>query len=85
MPSDTRHADLATLDAEAVRRLCGDITDATISAILAVGASIADLEAAIAWAAGESDVMGEARRPLAGASAAIYELLAADDEFDEES
>lgn len=46
---------------EDVRRLCGDITDEKAAAILAAGGSLEDLETAVAWAAGESDTMGEAR------------------------
>jgi len=38
-----------TLDAATVRRLCGDISDQTVTAVLATGASLADLEVAAAW------------------------------------
>ena len=37
-----------------------------------------DLEEALAWAFGESDVVGKAVLPLAGAAAKIYEILTAD-------
>jgi hypothetical protein len=37
----------------------------------------------VAWAAGESDVMGAARQPLAGRAAQVYEIIAADSEFAE--
>ncbi len=61
--------------ADDVFRLCGDISDARVAAILATGATLGDLEAAVAWADRESDVMGEARRPLDGRVAEIHEIL----------
>lgn len=67
-----------------VRRLCGDVVDWKINAIPGTGASYEDLEAAIAWAAGEDDVMGEERRPLTGAATQVYDILAADEEFGDE-
>ena len=72
------------LDPETVRRLCGEISDGGLAAIVASRASIADLEAAIAWAEGESDVMGEARRPVVGAVAELYDLLMAERIDDDE-
>ncbi|MFI4974929.1 MAG: hypothetical protein ACHP84_10355 [Caulobacterales bacterium] len=63
------------LDAETVRRLCGDILDNTVVAIVETGADIADLECAIAFINGESDAMGEEGRTLSGAAGAIYDLL----------
>jgi hypothetical protein len=64
-----------------IRRLCGDLLDWKVAAILATDASQVDIEAAMAWLEGESDVMGEERRPLAGRSAAVYDLLVRADEF----
>jgi hypothetical protein len=58
-----------------VVEICGDITDSQANALLAVGLSEEELEEAVAWAAGESDVMGDARRPLTGPVAAAYEIL----------
>jgi hypothetical protein len=74
----------ARLDHGEVRRLCGDIADWKISAILATGAEIDDIEVAVAWAAGEDDVMGEARRPLVGAAGAVYDIITADEEYGDE-
>ena len=70
------------LTREDVRRLCGDVTDDRAARMVATGASVRDLEVALAWSAGESDVMGEARQPLSGRAAELYELLpsALDDE-----
>jgi hypothetical protein len=58
-----------------VTRLCGDIEERKVAAILATGASLAELEEALAWVAGESDVMGEARLPVAGTVAELYDIL----------
>lgn len=54
--------------------------DEKIAAIIATGATAEDLMAAFAWASEETDVMGEARRPLSGTVAEVYDILVADDE-----
>jgi hypothetical protein len=74
----------ATPSADEVRRLVGDIERIRLEEIIETGASIADIEVALAWAAGESDVMGEERKPLAGKAAQVYEIIAGDSEFPEE-
>jgi len=61
-----------------VRRLFGDIGDQRIAAILATGAGHEELEEAAAWLALEDDVMGEMERPLTGAAAEVYEIVASD-------
>jgi len=63
--------------------ILGPMTDARLEAIAATGATIEEIEEAAAWAAGESDVMGEARRPVAGPVAAVYEILIADEYLDD--
>jgi hypothetical protein len=70
-PADTPGA----LTHERVREICGDITDSQASALLAVGLSEEELEEAVAWASGESDVMGDERRPLSDRVAAAYDIL----------
>lgn len=65
---------------EDVLHFCGDLDDETVVAILALEPSYEDLEEVAAWLAGESDVMGEERLPLAGTASRIYELLAPDEE-----
>lgn len=72
------------LNAEIVRRLCGDILDQTVADILETGASVADVEAAMAWMTGETDAMGEARVPLSGLPAAVYDLLIVEQDGDDE-
>jgi hypothetical protein len=58
-----------------IRQTVGELDDAKLEAILATGATPAELEAALAWAEGESDVMGKSARPLEGRVAAVYEIL----------
>jgi hypothetical protein len=63
------------LDAETVRQLCGDISDETVIAILGAGATVAEVEAAVAWLRGQSETMGEEPHALEGAAAQVYDLL----------
>jgi hypothetical protein len=59
-----------------IRELVGDLEAAKLEAILATGATAGQIEEAMAWAAGESDVMGaDLARPLAGPVAVVYEIL----------
>jgi hypothetical protein len=61
-----------------IRAMVGDIEAAKLEAILATGASEAEIEQALAWAAGETDVMGDLERPLSGPVAEVYEILASE-------
>jgi hypothetical protein len=70
---------------EDITRILGELDEARIAAILATGASAAELEEAAAWMAGESDMMGaELERPLAGVVARVCEILATDEELPED-
>lgn len=71
------------LTAADIRRLCGDISDETVAAILATGGDLAALETALAWAAGDDEHTAERHLAPSGAAGRIYEILAADEEFDE--
>jgi hypothetical protein len=74
---------LATgLGHDELRRLCGDIVDWKIAAIEQLHATPEEVEEAVAWAAGEDDVMAAERKPLSGRVAAVYDILTADDEDD---
>jgi len=55
--------------------MVGQLEDAKIAAILATGATVQDLEEAIAWAEAESDVMGEMEKRLAEPAVRIYRIL----------
>lgn len=84
MKSKSERDPAATITATDVIEIVGPLTDARITAIVATGATIEQLEEAVAWATGESDVMGELERPVSGPVAAIYDILTAEEEFGEE-
>lgn len=67
-----------TITADEVRHIVGNIDADKVQAILALGPTIAELEEAVAWAEGESDVMGEQERPSSPVIGAIYKLLVAE-------
>lgn len=62
-----------------IKGILGNLDDASIAAILEIGPSVKELEEAMAWASGESDVMGELERPLDGAVASVYDILTQDE------
>lgn len=64
-----------------IAELVGDIEDIKAAKIIATGATVEDLEEAAAWAAGETDVLGEARRRGSPIVNAIYDILTAEDKF----
>lgn len=68
-----------SLDHDRIVALLGLVDDAKVAAIEATGANQEQLQEAIAWAAGESDVMGESRLPLSGVVADLYDILTADE------
>ena len=73
-PGPARPATLAE-----IREMVGDVEAAKLEAILATRATPPQIEEAMAWASGESDVMGgELERPLSGPVAAVYEILASE-------
>ena len=43
-----------------------------------------ELEKSLAWASGESDVMGDLERPLAGVVAQLYDILMTGEEVPED-
>lgn len=67
-----------------VRDIVGDLDDARIAALLAADATPKELEEAAAWAAGESDLMGDLERPLDGVVARLYDILTAGEEYPED-
>ncbi len=74
----------ASLNHDQILQVAGDISDAKVAAIEATRATLEELEEAVAWAAGESDVMGDQRRPLAGRTSALYDILTADEDYGDE-
>jgi hypothetical protein len=61
-----------------IRALVGDIEAAKLEAILDTGATPAEIEQALAWAADATDVMGDLQRPLGGPVAAVYDILSSE-------
>jgi hypothetical protein len=67
-----------------ITTILGDLEAAKAEAILATGATVAEIEEAQAWAAGESDVMGgDLARPLSGIVAAVFEILSTEEPLDD--
>jgi hypothetical protein len=67
-----------------ITEILGEIEAAKAEAILATGATVAEIEEARAWAAGESDVMGgDLARPLGGAVAAVFDILSTEEPLDD--
>ena len=62
-----------------VAHALGDEEDIAIAAIMALDPTYGEFHTALAWALGESDVMGEERKALDGKARQIYEIVAADE------
>jgi hypothetical protein len=69
---------------EDVARIAGPIEDERIVMILAAEPTAEELEEAVAWAAGEGDIVGKLERPLSGTVAELYAILTTDEAFEEE-
>ena len=67
-----------------ILEIAGNIDDGKVAAIERSGATVAQLEEAVAWASGLSGVMSKERRSLSGVVAQIYEILTADEDFGDE-
>jgi hypothetical protein len=63
-----------------VRRLVGDVDDATVSEILRLGPTFAELEQALTYAEGEGSLADRAGHPLSGRVAELYDILTADEQ-----
>lgn len=70
------------LTGESIARTCGQMPDWKFAAIERSGATLTDLEVALAWANGEDDVMGDARIPLVGKAQQVYTILLSGEEGD---
>lgn len=65
------------LTRDEVKRIVGGIEDSKIAAIIATGATKAELEEAAGWALGESDILGKLQRHASPRVAQLYEILSA--------
>jgi hypothetical protein len=61
-------------------RIVGDIDQRKALQILALNPTVADLEEAAIWAAGNGDVLGKRGRPLGVVAANIFDILTANEE-----
>ena len=77
------HAAPRPVGSEDVRRICGNLLDEDVVAILALGPSFADLETAAVWAMTGDPAAGRAL--LSRAAAEIAERLASADSDEEET
>ena len=78
------HAASGRLGRRAILAAAGNIDDAKVAAIERCGITREDLEAAVAWAAGQTGLMGKQHKPLSGGVAKVYDILTADEAFDDE-
>jgi hypothetical protein len=69
------------LTSDEVRRLCGDLPDWKVAKIIASEASYQELEAAVLWAQGENQGPDH---PLEGKVADLYEIITADEEWEDD-
>jgi len=74
---------IKTLTVADIRRMFPTVDDHKALEIMRLEPSLEELEVSLAYLADMTDVMGEERRPLAGKSAMIYEIVVRD-EFSEE-
>jgi hypothetical protein len=81
---DQTNTPAAHLSRSEIQEIAGNIEDAKVSAIERSGATVEQLEEAVAWASGLSGVMSKERRPLSGTVAQLYEILTADEDFGDE-
>ena len=79
-PSSSSAAHAASAGRDDLRHILGDIEDAKILEILALRPTLADLEEAAAWAAGDGDVLARSGHSLTATAAEIVDILTADDE-----
>lgn len=68
------------VDADQIRAILGNIDEEKIMAILHLQPTIAEVEEAAVWAAGDGDVLAKEGRPLSSTAAAIVDVLTADEE-----
>jgi len=77
------HEHIHGLTHDQVTEIVGDIDDVASATIIATGATLEELEEAVAWASGSSRPARELRRPLTGRVAELFEILTTEREFEE--
>jgi hypothetical protein len=79
-PRSTAGAEAAMATREDLLRLVGDVDERKVFDILALNPTVAEIEQAALWAAGDGDVLGKSGYPLRGTAAEVFDILAADEE-----
>ena len=69
---------------EQITGVVGKIDDMRAAEIIATGATIEELEEAVAWATRESDVMGDLRLRGSPVVGKVYDLLTAEEKLGDE-
>lgn len=72
------------LSADEVRQACGDLSDATVEAIIATGATTGDLEAAVLWETRSFETRDETQG-LSSPAAEVREILEQNAAWDDEA
>jgi len=70
---------------DVVAEIAGELDDVRIAEIIATGATLEELEQAIAWASGSNRPARDLDRPLSGRIAQLYDILTTDLGFEEEA
>ena len=73
-----------SLSGHEVRQMVGQLDDDKVTAILAVEPSRDELEAALGWASGETELMSETGQHASGKVARVLEILFRDGEWEED-
>ena len=79
-PASTQSSSSGLASAEDVSRLLGALDERKTLDIVALRPTLADVEQAAVWLAGDGDVIARSGHPLAGVVAEILDILAVDDE-----
>ena len=80
LPASTQSSSSGLASAEDVSRLLGALDERKTLDIVALRPTLADVEQAAVWLAGDGDVIARSGHPLAGVVAEILDILAVDDE-----
>lgn len=72
------------LSGREIRHMVGHLDDDKVTAILAVAPSREELEAALGWASGETELMSETGQHASGKVAQVLEILSCDGEWEED-
>lgn len=75
---------MATLTRDKIIAIAGQLSDAAIAEIEKLGATEAELVEAAEWLSDDERMQRETKHPLQGRVAALYDILVAEDEIDEE-